>query len=346
MKLKVDSLKTSSVKDSPSSFFCHHLLPLPPLVFLSPSLFSYTVRKDYLWRDNSVPSRTGKDGGPQTLLQWVTLTAGGICKDKIWVLVFFDAAALPWAAHASAKCLWISHPRTWAYLPEISAVSLVCAAGAFPSPAPSAVLFALCLRHVCDMCAWTMRAEKGSVTLVMAYVFVPVSAPLEWCKMASHGDVSPLRLLLLLSGSISKSLPHCAVQRSKKWAWTVHARNDILLCSFSQSPHGRLLLAGPGCSLWCSGKKAAKSWGDGDKWDWWMNLVKFLERACHTVSTRHVSVKLKINRNSSRIWIDWCWNSKEIMDNDFSVIQPIIWVAISNLRKLCSILTAMENHPP
>lgn len=240
MKLKVDSLKTSSVKDSPSSFFCHHLLPLPPLVFLSPSLFSFTVRKDYLWRDNSVPSCARKDGGPQTLLQWVTLTAGGICKDKIWVLVFFDAAALPWAAHASAKCLWVSHPRTWAYSPEISAVSLACAAE-HSHRQPPALSCLLCACHVCDMRAWTMRAEKGSVTLVMAYVFVPVSAPLECCKMASHGDVNPSRLLLLLSGSVSKSLPHCAVQRTKKWARTVHARNDILLCSFSQSPHGRLL---------------------------------------------------------------------------------------------------------
>lgn len=163
------------LKTLPLPSFAIICSPSLSLVFLSPSLLSFTVRKDYLWRDNSVPSCTGKDGGPQTLLQWVTLTAGGNCKDKIWVLVFFDAAALSWAAHASAKCLWISDPRTWTYLPAISAVSLVCAAGAFPSPAPGAVLFALCLCHVCDMRAWTMRAEKGSVTLVMAYVFVPVS---------------------------------------------------------------------------------------------------------------------------------------------------------------------------
>lgn len=170
--LAVDSLKASSVKDSSSPFFCHHLLPLPPsLVFLSPSLLSFTVRKDYLWRDNSVPSCTRKDGGPQTLLQWVTLTAGGNWKDKIWVLVFLDAAALSWAAHASAKCLWIYGPRTWTYLPKISAVSLVCASRALPSPAPGAFLFALCIYHMGDMGAWTMRAEKGSVAFVMAYQY-------------------------------------------------------------------------------------------------------------------------------------------------------------------------------
>lgn len=141
--------------------------PLLLFFFLSPSLLSFTVRKDYLWRDNSVPSCTGKDGGPQTLLQWVTLTAGGNCKDKIWVLVFFDAAALSQAAHASAKCLWISGPRTWTYLSKISAISLVYATRAFPPPSPGAFLFALCLYHVCDIDAWTMRAEKQSVAFVM-----------------------------------------------------------------------------------------------------------------------------------------------------------------------------------
>lgn len=93
--LAARSLTASSVKDSSSSFFCHHLLPsVPSLVFLSPSLLSFTVRKDYLWRDNSVPSCTGKDGGPQTLLQWVTLTAGGNHKDKIRAPVGFDTAVL------------------------------------------------------------------------------------------------------------------------------------------------------------------------------------------------------------------------------------------------------------
>lgn len=41
--LAVDSLKASSVKDSSSSFFCHHLLPLPPLLFFSPLLFSHSL---------------------------------------------------------------------------------------------------------------------------------------------------------------------------------------------------------------------------------------------------------------------------------------------------------------
>ena len=148
---------------------------------------------------------------------------------------------------------------------------------------------------------------------------------------------------------VGQSVSHCLIVRFKE-VRSGHEQSmpEMIFCFAHSANHhtADFFLAGPGCSLWCSGKKAAKSWGDGDKWDWWMNLVKFLERACHTVSTRHVSVKLKINRNSSRIWTDWCWNSKEIIDNDFSVIQPIIWVAIANLRKLCSFLTAKENHPP
>ena len=158
----MDSLKASSVKDSSSSFFCHHLLPLPSpsSFFLSPSLLSFTVRKDYLWRDNSLPSCTGKDGGPQTLLQWVTLTARGNCKDKIWVLVFFGAAALSWAAHASAKCLWISGPRTWTYLPKISAVSLVRAIRAFP-PLPLVLSCLLCGSIMCVLCVHEPCVQRG-----------------------------------------------------------------------------------------------------------------------------------------------------------------------------------------
>lgn len=146
------------------------ILPLPsftiicspslPLVFLSFSLLSFTVRKDYLWRDNSVPSCTGKDGGPQTLLQWVTLTAGGNCKDKIWVLVFFDAAARSWADllfQLLPHVVWICKPRTWPYLPwdKCRLLGVYCATVA---PNPGASLFALCLSHVFDTRAWIMRA--------------------------------------------------------------------------------------------------------------------------------------------------------------------------------------------
>lgn len=139
VQLKILPLPSFAIICSPFPFL---------LFFLSPSLLSFTVRKDYLWRDNSVPSCTGKDGGPQTLLQWVTLTAGGNCKDKIWVLVFFDAAALSRAAHASAKCLWISGPRIWTYLFKISAISLVYAARAFP-PHPLVLSCLLCASIMC-----------------------------------------------------------------------------------------------------------------------------------------------------------------------------------------------------
>lgn len=162
--LATASLKASSVKDSSSSFFCHHLLPsVPSLVFLSPSLLSFTVRKDYLWRDNSVPSCTGKDGGPQTLLQWVTLTAGGNHKAKIWTPVGFDTAALS----LSCPCLcqvsvWISEPRTWAYLPTISVISLVCATKALSTPTPGAFLFAFCLSHAWHVCMNHVCREGSS----------------------------------------------------------------------------------------------------------------------------------------------------------------------------------------
>lgn len=257
----MDSLKASSVKNSSSSFFCHHLLPLPSsLVFLSPSLLSFTVRKDYLWRDNSVPSCTRKDGGPQTLLQWVTLTAGDNCKDKIWVLVFFDAAALFQAACASAKCLWISGPRTWTYLSKISAVSLVCATRAFPPPAPGAFLFALCLYHVCDMGAWTMRAEEGSVALVMAYVFVPISRDLwggvRWLPV----EMSTSYGYCFFRVDHWKLINHFFILwfKEKILGMKVHARNAVSLCSFSQSPHGRLLLTETMCSLLCCEIKLSK----------------------------------------------------------------------------------------
>ena len=91
-------------------------------------------------------------------------------------------------------------------------------------------------------------------------VCTSISGPLGWCKMASCGDVNLSWLLLLLSGSLetNKSFPHCGVQRSKILVRKVRARNGILLCSFSQSPHGRLLLAGPVCSLLCCERKLPK----------------------------------------------------------------------------------------
>lgn len=116
--------------------------------------------------------------------------------------------------------VWISDPRKWTYLPKISAVSLVCTTKAFPSPALSAFLFAVCLYHMCDIGAWTLRAEKGSVAFLMAYIIcTSISGPLGWCKMSSRGDVNLLWLLLFLSGSLKTNKPflHCVIQRSKIW---------------------------------------------------------------------------------------------------------------------------------
>lgn len=212
------SLKASSVKDSSSSFFCHHLLPSVPFFFSPSSFLSFTVRKDYLWRDNSVPRCTGKDGGPQTLLQWVTLTAGGNHKDKIWAPVGFDAAVLL----LSCLCLcqvsvWISEPRTWAYLPPISAISLVCATRAFSPPIPGAVLFAFCLSHVYDMYAWTMCAENEAVVFVIA-----IKDGFWWRHQP-----------LLVTAFSKLVICHLCGSKKEDFGMEVHARSSVLLCSSS-----------------------------------------------------------------------------------------------------------------
>lgn len=87
-----------------------------------------------------------------------------------------------------------------------------------------------------------------------------ISGLLGWCKMASRGDVTLSWLLLLLSGSLetNKLFLHRVIQRKKNLAWQVHAWEGVLLCSFSQSPHGRLLLAGSACSLLCCEIKLPK----------------------------------------------------------------------------------------
>lgn len=240
--LAVDSLKASSVKDSSSSFLCHHLLsPFPPsLVFVSPSVLSFTVRKDYLWRDNSVPSCTGKDGGPQTLLQWVTLTAGGNCKDKIWVLVFFDAAALCCAAHASASGCEFPAQGHGLILSQISAISLACATRACPSAAFGAFLCAFVPLHVCDMGAWTMRADKQSVALVMRMY----SDQSSW---ASGGG--GVRWLPVKMSTTYGPWKRVWFQEIKIWHGSPMPELLTSLCSFSQSPHGRLLWPSQGVTF-------------------------------------------------------------------------------------------------
>lgn len=216
--LTAQSLKASSVKDSPSSFFRHHVLPsAPSLVFLSPSLLSFTVRKDYLWRDNSVPRRTGKDGEPQTLLQWVTLTAGGHHQAKIWAPVGFHAAVLFLSCPRLCQVsVWISEPRTWAYLPTISSISLVCATRHSP-PTPGAVLFAFCLSHVCDMCAWTTCAENEAVAFVMT-----VDDGFWWRHQP-----------LLVAAFSRRVICHLCGSKKEDFGMEVHARYSVWLCSFS-----------------------------------------------------------------------------------------------------------------
>lgn len=155
--LAVESQKASSVKDSSSSFFCHHLLPSAPcLVSLSPfsSLIHCQERLPLKGQFCIVPHRERRRATDAITVS--DLKQEAIIKIRSGHLWLLMQLCFSWAVRAYAKCLRISKPRTWAYLPAISVISLVWATRAFSPPtlalSCSLSAFLMCMAYVHEPC--------------------------------------------------------------------------------------------------------------------------------------------------------------------------------------------------
>lgn len=212
-----ESLKASSVKDSSSSFFCHHLLPSAPcLVFLSPfsSLIHCQERLPlkgqfctvlHRERRRATDAITVSDLKQEAIIRsdLSTCAFGCSCASPELPALMPSVCEVPSQGHGLICC------NKWHFL-GVGYKSIL------PTN-PGAVLFAFCLSHVYDICAWAMPAENEAVAFVMA------GEDGVWWRHQPH-----------LATAFSKwVIRHLCGSKKENSGMEVHARYSVLLCSSS-----------------------------------------------------------------------------------------------------------------